>query len=150
LDTTSPSAVARAVVAAVRPGIDAVQIDFDARVSEREFYRQLLVAVRAALPNGVALSITALASWCLDDRWLDGLPIDEAVPMLFRMGADQDDIRRRLDAGADFPAEICRASVGRSTDEPSPLRQPMRRTYVFHPRPWSREDLRAVSAGAFR
>jgi hypothetical protein len=31
---------------------------------------------------------TALASWCEADGWISGLPVAEAVPMLFRMGPD--------------------------------------------------------------
>src|SRR5215211_208879 len=41
-----------------------VQIDFDATVSERNFYRSLLQEVRQQLPASTSLSITALASWC--------------------------------------------------------------------------------------
>ncbi len=70
------------------PEVTAVQIDFDATASERPFYRGLLEDLRRELPVTVPISITALASWCLGDRWLDDLPIDEAVPMLFRMGLD--------------------------------------------------------------
>jgi hypothetical protein len=47
-----------------------VQIDFDATVSERDFYRALLREVKPRVPS---LSITALASWCAGDNWLDGL-----------------------------------------------------------------------------
>lgn len=147
---TSPPAVARAVVEAMRPGTGVLQIDFDARASERQFYRQLLTEVRAMLPDFTALSITALASWCMDDRWLDGLPVAEAVPMLFRMGPDAELVRRRLDAGADFSSPICRGGIGRSTDERSPALPTPRRTYVFHPRSWSEDALRAVGAGPVR
>jgi len=63
-----------------------VQLDFDATRRERSFYRALLTDLRARLPPEATLSITALASWCFGDRWLDGLPVAFAVPMLFRMG----------------------------------------------------------------
>ena len=61
-----------------------LQIDFDARVSERAFYRRLLDTLR----NGYGeqyrpLSITALASWCGSKSWLADLPVDEIVPMVF-------------------------------------------------------------------
>src|SRR5262245_39949529 len=57
------------------PATSVVQIDFDATVSEREFYRGLLSEVRRQLPPSTSLSITALASWCAGDNWLDDLPI---------------------------------------------------------------------------
>ena len=66
-------------------------------------YRELLAALRQRVPARVPLSITALASWCFGDRWLEGLPIEEAVPMLFRMATDGAQVRRRLEAGEDSP-----------------------------------------------
>jgi Protein of unknown function (DUF3142) len=117
--------------------VAAVQIDFDALASERTFYRALLVDLRERLPAATRLSITALASWCLGDNWIADLPIDEAVPMLFRMGADDENIRMRLEVGGDFSAPIARHSVGISTDEPLPALPSIGRVYVFSPRPWS-------------
>lgn len=110
---------------------DAIQVDFDATVSERAFYRDLLAAVRRRLPGGTHLSITALASWCLGDRWLAGLPVDDAVPMLFRMGADADHVRAGLEAGDDFAEPLCRSSVGLADDEPVPTIPRGRRRYLF-------------------
>jgi hypothetical protein len=98
----------------------ALQIDFDAQTSERPFYRALLHEVRGQLPERVALSITALASWCAGDSWIGGLPLDEAVPMLFRMGADRAVVLARLQAGTNFSLPVCRSSVGISVDEPRP------------------------------
>src|SRR5205085_1172314 len=63
------------------PRVSAVQIDFDATESERDFYQDLLVQLRKRLPETMPLSITALASWCLYDDWIAGLAVDEAVPM---------------------------------------------------------------------
>jgi len=124
--------------------IAAVQIDFDALMSERAFYRDLLVDLRQAIPANVRLSITALASWCLGDNWLAGLPIDEAVPMLFRMGVDQRNIEMRLDAGADFNAPLARHSLGISTDEPLARLPAGRRVYIFNPRPWTAISARKI------
>src|SRR5258708_15249924 len=74
------SAVARSAVA----GAAALQIDFDAPRSEREWYREVLTQVRAKISVGMPLSMTALASWCsYDNAWMQGLPVDEAVPVLF-------------------------------------------------------------------
>jgi hypothetical protein len=119
----------------------AVQIDFDARQSERAFYRDLLFDLRAELPASVKLSITALASWCVHDGWLADLPIDEAVPMLFRMGVDHEQVTRYLKVGGDFRPAPCRYSLGISTDEPPPAMPSGRRVYVFNPRRWSQESV---------
>jgi hypothetical protein len=128
---------------AALPEVRAVQIDFDAAVSERAFYRDLIVATRAALGARTPLSITALASWCMGDPWIADLPIDEAVPMLFRMGDGED--RRFRGAGASNTWRVpqCRTSVGISTDEPIVLPRDARRVYVFHPAAWTP---RAVTA----
>jgi hypothetical protein len=116
------------------PGMRALQIDFDARRSEREWYRELLVALRRGLAPATPLTITALASWCEDDGWIRDLPIVEAVPMLFRMGPGEVWNRR------DFPVALCRSSVGVATDE-LPARIPAgRRIYFFHPGRWMEDD----------
>jgi len=116
--------------------ISAVQIDFDATVSERSFYRSLLNKVKPRVP---ALSITALASWCAGDNWLPDLPIDEAVPMLFRMGVDQ----KRFQSDPLFEARICLDSAGVSTDEPL-IPPDVDRLYIFSPNPWTRESLNSA------
>ncbi|MDY7226835.1 DUF3142 domain-containing protein [Hyalangium rubrum] len=123
---------------------DAVQVDYDARASERPFYRVLLQELRAALPPELRLSMTALASWCLDDGWLDGLPVDEVVPMVFRMGADTALVRSELARRGDFDGARCRQSVGFVTDEPVPTLPAGRRTYWFNPRSWSAQDLQRI------
>jgi hypothetical protein len=135
-------AAAEAIVGGLRTGVQELQIDFDALESERTFYRQLVVDVRRSLPAGMPLSVTALASWCLGDRWLDDLPIDDAVPMLFRMGPDRNAVAAYLNAGGDFDAPVCRHSVGVSTDEPGIRVPPGRRLYVFHPSRWTVDALR--------
>src|SRR5260370_960107 len=82
--------------------VSAIQVDFDAAASERDFYRSLLQELRTKLPDSVPLSMTALASFCVGDRWLNDLPVDEAVPMIFRMGADDRSIKNLLSTGNDF------------------------------------------------
>jgi hypothetical protein len=120
------------------PDAKAVQIDFDATASQRDFYRHLLTELRHRLPQPLPLSITALGSWCLGDDWISNLPIDEAVPMLFRMGPDRASILVRLEAGDDFEEPLCRQSAGISTDE-LVLRLPARRRlYIFNPNAWSK------------
>ncbi len=122
------------------PALSAIQIDFDATLSERGFYRELLFSVRQKLPANMPLSITALASWCVGDNWLADLPIDEAVPMLFRLGAEQHQFQLRLNSGESFKSRPCKYSVGVSTDEliqaPS-----VQRLYIFNPNGWSQSSL---------
>jgi Protein of unknown function (DUF3142) len=137
-------AVRAIAVTADLTGVSAVQVDFDATASERKFYRSMLEDLRKQLSSSTSLSITALASWCLDDDWLEGLPIDDAVPMLFRMGPDRHNVLLRLDKGKDFRATLCRQSAGISTDEPLPPLPPGRRIYVFRPKAWSSEAMQAV------
>jgi hypothetical protein len=116
------------------PRVSGVQVDFDARVSERPFYRQLLHDIRARIGPRSTLSMTALASWCTGDRWLEALPVDEIVPAIFRMGHGQP--YRRLGAAAEWPAPECRQAVGISLDEPLSVRAGGRRVYVFSPERW--------------
>jgi len=130
--------------AAQLPNIRAMQIDFDALESQREFYASLLAEIHEQLPDGVALSITALASWCIGDPWIRGLPVDEAVPMLFRMGTGQEEVRRYLSSGSDFRVKSCLYSVGVSTDEPWPAFPSGRRIYIFHPRAWTESEALAA------
>lgn len=137
-DAGSPDAdaIARAIADTSRlPRVGGVQIDFDARASQRPMYRRILHGVRAALPPQTPLTMTALASWCLDDNWLDELPVDEAVPMLFQMGSEADVVRR--DWRSRTLASKCRASVGVSLGEPAPRNPTGGRTYVFNPGPWN-------------
>ena len=112
-----------------------IQIDFEADASERPFYRHLLIELRHRLPSDLALSITALASWCMGDDWIEGLPVDEAVPMLYRMGPDRSTVLNHLQNGGNFRARLCRESAGISTDEPISGLGP-RRYYIFRPRAW--------------
>ena len=64
-----------------------VQIDFDARGSDRPSTPPCFGTPRP-LPRSMRLSMTALASWCADDPWIDATGVDEIVPMLFQMGPD--------------------------------------------------------------
>lgn len=126
--------------------VAAIQIDFDAVTSEREFYRALLNDLRKKLPDNVPLSMTALASFCVGDRWLQDLPVDEAVPMIFRMGLDDKPIRNLLSGGNDFNEPLCRKSYGIALDEPLQMKfNDARRLYVFNDRSWTEKDLQVFS-----
>lgn len=115
-----------------------IQIDFDAKVSERDFYRKIITDLRNSLHDSIGLSITALASWCIYDTWISDLPIDDAVPMLFRMGADRKQIIMYLESGGDFRLSVCKHSLGISTNEPILKLPSSRRIYIFNSRSWSK------------
>jgi len=122
--------------------VSAIQVDFDAAASERDFYRGLLEDLRQKLPANVSLSMTALASFCLGDRWMGDLPVDEAVPMIFRMGVDDQRIKSFLVEGNDFPEPLCRASYGIALDEPVAMKfADKRRLYVFAEHAWTEKDV---------
>ncbi|HKR26662.1 MAG TPA: DUF3142 domain-containing protein [Acidobacteriaceae bacterium] len=137
------AAVGAFLMSAGEPGEAALQIDFDATRSQRAFYRSVLEQVRAQMPAEMPLSITALASWCSRDRWLGEVPIDEAVPMMFRMEPD----RRRGPADAeDFRIRepLCAGAVGVSTTEPWPEEMAGRRVYVFSDNGWGSDSAEDV------
>jgi hypothetical protein len=142
IETKRPSlddAQLQATLAAIRRlyrNAEELQIDFDATRSERAFYRALLTALRRDVDT--RLSITALASWCLDDRWISNLPIDEAVPMLFRLGRDRREVHARLKEP--FPEPRCRGSAGISLDEPLPRIPNAARIWVFNPERWTEAE----------
>ena len=147
---TAATAVAEAVVeAAGQPGLAALQVDFDARQSERAWYARVLRRVRSRMPPELPLSITALASWCsYDGSWLHMLPIDEVVPMLFRMEPDRRRIAERsglrgVEAVADFTIREpqCLNSAGISTTEAWPRNLAGKRVYIFPDRGWARDGL---------
>lgn len=117
--------------------LEALQIDFDARASERGFYRKLLVALRDELPAGCFLSMTALASWCLYDTWIADLPVDEAVPMMFRMGLGATSAISYFSHAQRFLTPLAEGSLGMATDEPLFVPPPNRRLYLFSSEPWT-------------
>ena len=134
-DLPPAAQVAPAIAELARvPGVRALQIDYDARLSERAFYRDLIDQVSRRLPERFPLSITALASWCNGDGWIRALPVSDAIPMLFRMGAE------RYRPGDGFRVPLCQSSLGVSMDEPLARLPRGRRVYVFHPGPWTRRD----------
>lgn len=124
------------------PDVRALQIDFDVTVSEREFYRSVVTELKKELPENLPLTITSLASWCIGDSWFNDFPIDEAVPMAFQMGADDERIRSFLANGNDWREPLCKGSYGISLDEPLKISfKPNRRFYYFNPKPWKKTDI---------
>jgi hypothetical protein len=122
--------------------ITTCQIDFDARSSEREFYKRLLTKIKKQLPYSKKLSITALVSWCNKDSWLDSLPIDEAVPMFFEMGRDENIIKGDIVSQSFMKSSLCRKSIGISVNEYMPKKEYLNRKdiYIFNNKSWTKED----------
>jgi len=145
-DTLSPAQV-ESIVAAFRrhadeaaDGAGAVQLDFEAPRRERASYGLLVARVRAALPARVKLSVTALAHWCAEPDWLDRLPVDEVVPMLYRLGPHAAQWRARWLHDDPTLAARCRGpALGFATDDPPPaaLLRRTRRPYWFDESIWS-------------
>jgi len=139
-----------AVIPAIRPafrvpGMRALQIDFDARLSERDWYAKFLQELRASLPPVLPLVVTALESWCEETNgWLANLPVEDATAMLFRMGSGE----QRSPPG--FPGRACQSSIGVATDELPVRIPPANRIYFFHPGPWNKEAYEQVVAQARR
>jgi hypothetical protein len=130
--------------AAALPNVRSLQVDFDATERQRLFYADVLQRVRAGLPHGMGLTMTALVSWCSGEGgWLSGLPVDEAVPMYFRLG------KHMGRWGVREP--LCMGSLGLSTDEPgvAPEIQNTARVYLFAPRPWTADHVALVNRREF-
>jgi hypothetical protein len=140
---SASDAVREVMPAAQLPGIRALQIDFDARKSERAWYAAFLGDLRKTVPPALPITITALESWCDGDRWMRGLPVADATPMLFRMGPGER-------VPTDFRESVCRTSLGVSTDELPPRVPGGRRVYFFHPGPWTQQAYGAAVAQAAR
>jgi hypothetical protein len=142
LSASQRAQAARIIAALANRSPAAIQIDFDATRSDRVFYRDLLDDVRHRMPASMPLSMTALASWCLDDDWISGLPVDEAVPMIYRMGPDAKEIRTYLRNGGQFAPTFSRNSIGLSLDAQVAGLAAGKRVYLFSPRPWTADALR--------
>ncbi len=124
---------------ALVPGIEGIQLDFDAALSQRPFYRRLLARLRSEPALHVPISITALASWCMGDRWIRNLPVDSAVAMLFQMGPSSSEalawLRKERPLAGLYNGTL---AWGLSTDQPLPVSPPIQaRVFFFHPHPWT-------------
>ncbi|MCR6479948.1 hypothetical protein NU688_27585 [Variovorax sp. ZS18.2.2] len=154
LDNLSPSPVNDAQRGAIAAAIEHaskngnrsgwVQLDFEARRSQREAYVALLRQLQPLRAGGVRLSATALASWCMSDPWLPAGLVDEVVPMYFRMGADSAHIRQRLQAAGTATVPACRDAAGLLLGEPWPALGGVKRRFVFHTGAWKTEDFEKI------
>lgn len=119
------------------PRVQRLQIDYDARLSQREDYRSLILMLHEQI--SVPLSITALASWCLGDPWLEAMPV-EVVPMAFEVGPDAARIQMQLKRQR---RPECQLAWGTSLKEfslpPSP-----QRVYVFNGGSWQLSQIQAI------
>ncbi|BDU74676.1 hypothetical protein [Mesoterricola silvestris] len=132
------------ILAAIRtyalvPGIEGLQIDFDASLSQRPFYRQLIDRLLKPGEIQVPLTITALASWCMGDPWIRDLPVSGAVGMFFQMGRDTPEalawLRKHRPVTGVRPGAL---AWGLATDQPLPVAPPPEaRVFLFHPRSWT-------------
>jgi hypothetical protein len=124
-----------------------VQLDFEVRTSERAVLLDVIADLRRRLPRDTLLSMTALASWCDTEGWLDKVPVDEIVPMLFRMTQGGEALRKRLADGGDFRNPRCRAALGVASDSPIARAPPGRRVYLFSPKGWTAAEFDKARRG---
>jgi hypothetical protein len=144
LSTEQRHIAVRAILDTVRvTHPNALQLDFDARTSERAFYAAVIRELRTKLDPGLFLSMTALVSWCDSPSWLERLPVDEVVPMVFEMGSSTAATETLFRSGSTFQNPLCRHSLGISLREVPP-RAPSQRTYVFAYDDWSMPLTRSV------
>lgn len=116
-----------------------VQLDLEARPSQRADYRALVNSIHDSLSHGVRLSVTALGWWCRSPSWLDGLKADEVVPMFFRMGRDNAALRDIVGSRPQLLHPLCRTgSAGFSRQESfaPAVAARYRRTYWFDEKGW--------------
>jgi hypothetical protein len=133
--------------------VHAIQVDFDATASQRDFYAAILRQLRNDLPPQTPLSITALVSWCGDHSWLSTIGpsvIDEAVPMFFRMGGPATTRATTPRNTSIITEPLCSTSVGIATDEVFPAIHSGQRVYVFCPGAWTAEDLAHINAFGYQ
>lgn len=136
--------VRQVLLTAQTTGATVVQLDFEVRHSQQPFLFSVVSEIRKKLPADRALSITALASWCAGDYWLDAMPADEIVPMTFRMARDDGAVRKIIAEQGELPGKRCRAAAGFATDELMPQLLTGRR-YYFSPVSWKQETWERIS-----
>jgi hypothetical protein len=139
LDKARPGILAAMNAAASANTSGWVQLDLEARPSQRADYLALVREIRTALPQRVKLSVTALAWWCGSRAWLDNLAADEVVPMFFRMGRDNLPLRAIVERHPERLHPRCRGdSAGFSLQEPfpAPVTARYRQTYWFDEQGW--------------
>ncbi len=122
-----------------------LQIDFDAVPSQQQFYQDLLTALRKELGAHTIISITALASWCTNDRWIlkANLPINYVVPMFFSLDTNQARRNRFINTfDSHHLAPYCQGPIGLTTsndwDVPITTRQSI---FIYNTGSWTKYAL---------
>lgn len=122
-----------------------LQIDFDAVPSQQKFYRELLMTLRKELGEKTIISITALASWCTNDRWIlkANLPINYVVPMFFSLDINKARRNRFIKSfDSSHLASYCQGPIGLTTsndwDVPIKTQRPI---FIYHTGRWTKESL---------
>lgn len=120
------------------------QIDFDATQSQIDFYKRLLVFIRIKLPINIKLSITSLVSWCTTNEkpWFADSPIDEIIPMFFRLGLDANTYWNKITQETLILNQACQKSIGISTDEELPGKVYLKDKiiYIFNNQYWNKSN----------
>lgn len=125
-------------------GSNSLQIDFDASLSLRDLYKNLVTDLRRRHGESLFLSMTVLAGWC-DQPWFAALPVDERVVMLFRMGPAGKAVAQQLRRDRKFQSKACQGSLGYSLDETLAPQLTSTRRYWFSPKPWSSISVDSLS-----
>ncbi|MFJ1269587.1 hypothetical protein ACD661_13555 [Legionella lytica] len=122
-----------------------LQIDFDVGPSQHQFYQELLLTLRKELGGHTIISITALASWCTNDRWIlkADLPINYVVPMFFSLDTNQMRRNRFINRfDRQRLVAYCQGPIGLTTgndwDVPIKTSQPI---FIYNKGRWTKDAL---------
>jgi hypothetical protein len=133
-------------------GKSIIQIDCDAGLHDRHGYKRFLTELKSALPKDSCLSITALASWCLADKWLQTVPADETVAMMFSLGKRRNETISVLARDGLSPGNRAVESLGIAVNEEETTQKVKElgcikrasRIYVFSPLGWTKRRYERV------
>jgi hypothetical protein len=137
-DVCHIQSIVKTIVSLTKPDQE-IQIDFDAKVSQRVFYKAFLDELYKERKN---LSITALASWCFkrkSNEWIESLPIRYAVPMLYNLGALKNIIIRNF--LTEKKIDKCKEYVGLHMTNIIDTNQ---KIFLFSDHLWKAEDFKSI------
>lgn len=134
------------VIKTLSKGSKEIQLDFDAQKSQRSVYKKLAETLNQHV--SLPLSMTALASWCTYDTWLDDMPVLYAVPMVYNLGEEKELIKHYLKKNKEWGVRKCRGHLGLSLLDLSLLDDweivLKHRLYFFNHQSWTASDLTHV------
>lgn len=116
--------------------LDAIQLDFDAKLSERKFYDLLLKKLRSRLQTKTKLSITAIASW-FTDRWWKDSSVDEIVFMFYPLRASEVNFYKNLLRNPSYFKAKPKISVAFSVQDPMERPAKAHRVFWFNHQGWN-------------